>query len=192
MRKGRSMRTPVRGALAALLSLTALASCSSIAPGGQYAEASHDIGTPVTDQDLAAWNIDVAPDGRGLPAGSGDVATGAHLFAAKCAACHGAQGQGGLGDPLIGGQGTLASAKPKRTVGSYWPYATTLFDYIRRAMPYNAPESHSADEVYAVSAFLLNQNGIVPANTRLDAASLPRVVMPNHDGFVADPRPGRL
>jgi len=192
MRKGRSMRTPVRGALAALLSLTALASCSSIAPGGQYAEASHDIGTPVTDQDLAAWNIDVAPDGRGLPAGSGDVATGAHLFAAKCAACHGAQGQGGLGDPLIGGQGTLASAKPRRTVGSYWPYATTLFDYIRRAMPYNAPESLSADEVYAVSAFLLNQNGIVPANTRLDAASLPRVVMPNHDGFVADPRPGRL
>ncbi|MGA9917773.1 MAG: cytochrome c [Paraburkholderia sp.] len=192
MRKGRSMRTPVRVALAALLSLTALASCSSIAPGGQYAEASHDIGTPVTDQDLAAWNIDVAPDGRGLPAGSGDVATGAHLFAAKCAACHGAQGQGGLGDPLIGGQGTLASAKPKRTVGSYWPYATTLFDYIRRAMPYNAPESLSADEVYALSAFLLNQNGIVPANTRLDAASLPRVVMPNHDGFVVDPRPGRL
>jgi cytochrome c len=178
MRKGRSMRTPVRVALAALLSLTALASCSSIAPGGQYAEASHDIGTPVTDQDLAAWNI--------------DVATGAHLFAAKCAACHGAQGQGGLGDPLIGGQGTLASAKPKRTVGSYWPYATTLFDYIRRAMPYNAPESLSADEVYALSAFLLNQNGIVPANTRLDAASLPRVVMPNHDGFVVDPRPGRL
>jgi cytochrome c553 len=192
MRKGRSMRTPVRVALAALLSLTALASCSSIAPGGQYAEASHDIGTPVTDQDLAAWNIDVAPDGRGLPAGSGDVATGAHLFAAKCAACHGAQGQGGLGDPLIGGQGTLASAKPKRTVGSYWPYATTLFDYIRRAMPYNAPESLSADEVYALSAFLLNQNGIVPANTRFDAASLPRVVMPNHDGFVVDPRPGRL
>ena len=159
---------------------------------GSTLQASHDIGTPVTDQDLAAWNIDVAPDGRGLPAGSGDVATGAHLFAAKCAACHGAQGQGGLGDPLIGGQGTLASAKPKRTVGSYWPYATTLFDYIRRAMPYNAPESLSADEVYALSAFLLNQNGIVPANTRLDAASLPRVVMPNHDGFVVDPRPGRL
>jgi cytochrome c len=86
----------------------------------------------------------------------------------------------------------LTSTKPKRTVGSYWPYATTLFDYIRRAMPYNAPESLSADDVYAVSAFLLNQNGIVPANTRLDAASLPRVVMPNRDGFVADPRPGRL
>ena len=181
-----------RTALAVLLSLTALASCSSIAPGDQSARSIHDIGTPLTEQDLAAWNIDVAPDGRGLPAGSGDVATGAHIFAAKCAASHGEQGQGGLGDQLIGGQGTLTSAKPKRTVGSYWPYATTLFDYIRRAMPYNAPESLSADEVYALSAFLLNQNGIVPANTRLDAASLPRVAMPNRAGFVADPRPGQL
>ncbi|MFM0397508.1 c-type cytochrome [Paraburkholderia phytofirmans] len=182
----------VRVALTALLSLTALTSCSSVAPSARNAEANHDIGTPLTAQDLAAWNIDVAPDGRGLPAGSGDVATGAHIFAAKCAACHGARGQGGLGDQLIGGQGTLTSAKPKRTVGSYWPYATTLFDYIRRAMPYTAPESLSPDEVYALSAYLLNQNGIVPANTRLDAASLPRVVMPNRDGFVADPRPGRL
>jgi cytochrome c len=181
--------------LAACFSLMALASCSSIgadAPDIQNAAAGHGIGTPIDEPALAAWNIDIAPDGRGLPAGSGDVATGAHLFAAKCAACHGAQGQGGLGDPLVGGLGTLTSAKPKRTVGSYWPYATTLFDYIRRAMPYNAPESLSADEVYALSAFLLNQNGIVPANTRLDAATLPRVVMPNRDGFVADPRPGRL
>ncbi|MFM0224360.1 c-type cytochrome [Paraburkholderia dipogonis] len=187
-----SRRRPARAALAALVSLTTLASCSSMTPDARNAEASHDIGTPITAQDLAAWNIDVAPDGRGLPPGSGDVASGAHIFAAKCAACHGAQGQGGLGDQLIGGQGTLTSTKPKRTVGSYWPYATTLFDYIRRAMPYNAPESLTADEVYAVSAFLLNQNGIVPANTRLDAASLPRVVMPNRDGFVPDPRPGQL
>ncbi|MFM0731315.1 cytochrome c [Paraburkholderia sediminicola] len=189
---GRSIRTRARVALIALLSLAALASCSTIAPVGQHAEASHDIGTPLTEQDLAAWNIDVAPDGRGLPAGSGDVATGAHVFATKCAACHGAQDEGGLGDQLVGGQGTLTGAKPKRTVGSYWPYATTLFDYIRRAMPYNAPESLSADEVYAVSAFLLNRNGIVPANTTLDAASLPRVVMPNRGGFVVDPRPGQL
>jgi cytochrome c len=195
MRDAHSKRWRVRTALAAGLSICALASCSSIAPDAsnvQSAARGHGIGTPLTEQELAAWNIDIAPDGRGLPAGSGDVATGAHLFAAKCAACHGAQGQGGLGDPLIGGQGTLASAKPKRTVGSYWPYATTLFDYIRRAMPYNAPESLSADEVYALSAFLLNQNGIVAADTRLDAASLPRVVMPNRQGFVADPRPGRL
>ncbi|MFM0239268.1 c-type cytochrome [Paraburkholderia phytofirmans] len=192
MREALFRHKSTRAALAALLSLTALTSCSSVAPSARNAEANHGIGTPLTAQDLAAWNIDVAPDGRGLPAGSGDVATGAHIFAAKCVACHGAQGQGGLGDQLVGGQGTLTSAKPKRTVGSYWPYATTLFDYIRRAMPYTAPESLSADEVYALSAFLLNQNGIVPANTRLDAASLPRVVMPNRDGFVADPRPGRL
>ncbi|WP_454825514.1 c-type cytochrome [Paraburkholderia xenovorans] len=192
MRDGHRQPAPARMALAALLSLAALASCTSATPIVRKTSAAHDIGTPLTGEDLAAWNIDVAPDGRGLPAGSGDVATGAHIFAAKCAACHGAQGQGGLGDALVGGQGSLASTKPKRTVGSYWPYATTLFDYIRRAMPYNAPESLTADEVYAVSAFLLNQNGIVPANTRLDAASLPRVVMPNRGGFVADPRPGQL
>jgi S-disulfanyl-L-cysteine oxidoreductase SoxD len=159
---------------------------------GSFAYAAHDIGTPATAADIAAWNIDVAPDGRGLPAGSGDVAMGAQVFASKCAACHGAAGQGGLGDPLVGGRGTLTSAKPKRTVGSYWPYATTLFDYINRAMPYNAPKSLSADEVYAVCAFLLNQNGIVPGDARLDAQSLPKVKMPNRDGFVGDPRPGRL
>jgi cytochrome c len=156
------------------------------------AYAGYGVGTPLSDQDIAAWNIDVAPDGRGLPAGSGDVATGARVFAAQCAACHGAKGEGLLGDALVGGRGTLASAKPKRTVGSYWPYATTLFDYIRRAMPFTAPESLSADDVYAVCAFLLNQNGIVPPDTRLDARSLPAVKMPNRDGFVADPRPGRL
>lgn len=192
MRVRTGLRIRARVRLAASLALLALASCASITPDARNSTTTHDIGTPLTDSQLAAWNIDVAPDGRGLPAGSGDVATGARVFAAQCAACHGARGEGGLGDPLVGGHGTLASAKPKRSVGSYWPYATTLFDYIRRAMPYNAPESLSADEVYAVSAFLLNQNGIVPANTRLDAASLPRVVMPNRDGFVPDPRPGRL
>jgi cytochrome c len=100
-------------------------------------------------------------------------------------------GQGGVGDPLVGGAGTLASAKPVKTVGSYWPYATTLFDYIHRAMPYDHPESLSADEVYAVTAFVLNLNGIVPENARLDAHSLPKVRMPNRDGFVPDPRPAR-
>jgi S-disulfanyl-L-cysteine oxidoreductase SoxD len=150
------------------------------------------IGTPVNATDIAAWNIDVAPDGHGLPPGSGDVATGARIFATKCAACHGAKGEGVIGDRLTGGRGTLASANPVRTVGSYWPYATTLFDYIRRAMPYNAPQSLSADEVYALSAWILNQNGIVPEDTRLDAHSLAAIRMPNRDGFVGDPRPGRL
>ena len=182
--------------------------CASLAACSTSLTASHDaqrpalnadlrksadaIGTPVSDADIAAWNIDVAPDGQGLPPGSGDVAMGGKVFAAKCAACHGAKGEGLIGDQLIGGQGTLTSANPKRTVGSYWPYATTLFDYIRRAMPYNAPQSLSADEVYAVSAWILNQNGIVPDDVRLDAHSLASVRMPNRDGFVPDPRPGRL
>jgi S-disulfanyl-L-cysteine oxidoreductase SoxD len=178
------MRKPFM--LAAGAALVVGVACASLA------FAAHDIGTPMTAADIAAWNIDVAPDGRGLPPGSGDVAMGAQVFASKCAACHGAAGQGGLGDPLVGGRGTLTSAKPKRTVGSYWPYATTLFDYINRAMPYNAPKSLSADEVYAVCAFLLNQNGIVPGDARLDAQSLPKVKMPNRDGFVGDPRPGKL
>ncbi|WP_198665423.1 cytochrome c [Paraburkholderia kururiensis] len=179
-----------------------LMACSGSAPGLQASAprngdarlraAIDAIGTPVSASDVATWNIDVAPDGRGLPAGSGDVATGARIFAAKCAACHGAKGEGLIGDPLVGGQGTLTSASPKRTVGSYWPYATTLFDYVRRAMPYNAPQSLSADEVYAVSAWILNRNGIVPDDARLDAQSLAAVRMPNRDGFVPDPRPGRL
>ncbi|MDE1143715.1 MAG: cytochrome c [Paraburkholderia tropica] len=150
------------------------------------------IGTPLDASAIAAWDIDIAPDGRGLPPGSGDVQTGARVFAQKCAACHGAQGEGLIGDPLVGGSGTLRSTAPKRTVGSYWPYATTLFDYIRRAMPYNAPQSLSADEVYAVSAWILNRNGIVPDDARLDAHSLAAVRMPNRDGFVPDPRPGTL
>ncbi|WP_227246944.1 c-type cytochrome [Paraburkholderia caribensis] len=182
--------------------------CASLAACSTSLTASHDaqrpalnadlrksadaIGTPVSDADIAAWNIDVAPDGQGLPPGSGDVAMGGKVFAARCAACHGAKGEGLIGDQLIGGQGTLTSANPKRTVGSYWPYATTLFDYIRRAMPYNAPQSLSADEVYAVSAWILNQNGIVSDDARLDAHSLASVRMPNRDGFVPDPRPGRL
>ena len=202
MRERRSLQNPLRGtpaarvAVVAAVTLVALAGCSlgqrDNKPDARNAGAGHGVGTSLTEAAIAAWNIDVAPDGRGLPPGSGDVATGARVFALKCAACHGAHGEGGLGDALVGGKGTLSSAKPRRTVGSYWPYATTLFDYIRRAMPYNAPESLSADEVYALSAFLLNQNGIVPADARLDAASLPRVAMPNRDGFVPDPRPGRL
>jgi hypothetical protein len=156
-----------------------------------HAASPYGLGKPIDDARLSAWNIDVSPDGRGLPPGAGDVAHGRAVFAAKCAMCHGTAGQGGVGDPLAGGAGTLTTAKPVKTVGSYWPYATTLFDYIHRAMPYDHPESLSADEVYAVTAFVLNLNGIVPENARLDAHNLPRVSMPNHNGFVPDPRPGR-
>lgn len=178
---------PRRSICATALCVAALVAAPAFAGGYGYG-----IGTPVSEAALSAWNIDVAPDGHGLPAGSGDVAHGKDVFAAKCAMCHGAQGQGGVGDPLVGGRGTLAGAKPLKTIGSYWPYSTTLFDYIRRAMPYDAPQSLSADDIYALSAYLLYLNGVVPESTRLDAQSLPQVKMPNRDGFVPDPRPGQL
>jgi mono/diheme cytochrome c family protein len=138
---------------------------------------------------VRAWDIDVTPDGVGLPEGRGSVADGKRVYAQKCAACHGSDGQGGPMDRLAGGQGSLASPKPVKTIGSYWPYATTLFDYVRRAMPFNAPQTLSNDEVYAVTAYLLQLNGIVPADATLDAATLAAVRMPNRNGFVPDPRP---
>lgn len=146
-------------------------------------------GRPATPQILALWDIDVRADGQGLPAGHGSVRQGEALFGARCAACHGAQGEGASADRLVGGQGSLATGKPVRTVGSFWPHATTLFDYIRRAMPYDAPQSLSADETYALSAYILHLNGILPEGAELDAASLPKVRMPNRGGFTADIRP---
>jgi S-disulfanyl-L-cysteine oxidoreductase SoxD len=149
----------------------------------------YGIGRPATAAEIAGWNIDVDRDGRKLPSGSGSVAHGRDVFEAQCASCHGARGEGGIGDRLVGGQGTLASGNPVKTVGSFWPYAPTLFDYIRRAMPMNAPQSLSADDVYAVSAYILNLNGLVPVGATLDAASLAAIRMPNRDGFTSDPRP---
>src|SRR6202790_4081591 len=149
----------------------------------------YGIGRAATPAEIAGWNIDVDRDGNNLPPGSGTVSHGREVFDQQCAACHGAKGEGGIGDQLVGGQGTLATAKPVRTVGSYWPYAPTLFDYIRRAMPQNAPQSLSNEDVYAVSAFILNLNGLVAADAVLDAKALAAIKMPNRDAFVADPRP---
>ncbi|MEO8714593.1 MAG: cytochrome c [Acetobacteraceae bacterium] len=150
----------------------------------------HDtIGRPATAGEIAGWNIDVAPDGKNLPPGSATVAQGGEVFATQCAACHGAKGEGGMGDRLAGGMGSLASAKPIKTVGSYWPYATTLFDYIRRAMPQNAPQSLSNNDVYAVSGYVLFLNGLLAETATVDASTLLAVKMPNREGFVSDPRP---
>lgn len=149
----------------------------------------YGLGKPLSERELAAWNIDVDANGAGLPPGSGNVARGRSVYAQTCAACHGDKGQGTPADALVGGQGSLASAKPLKTIGSFWPYATTVFDFINRAMPYNAPKSLSADDVYAVTAYLLNLNGIVGADAVLDARTLPAVRMPNRDGFVTDTRP---
>lgn len=156
---------------------------------GQATQGRFGIGRAATDAEIAGWNIDVDRDGRKLPPGSGSVAHGRAVFEAQCASCHGALGEGGVGEILVGGRGTLASGKPIKTVGSFWPYAPTLFDYIRRAMPMNAPQSLSDDDVYAVSAYVLSLNGLVPDDATLDAKSLPAIAMPNRNGFVADPRP---
>src|ERR1700674_639062 len=153
------------------------------------AQSRYGIGRAATPAEIAGWNIDVDSHGDNLPAGSGSVRHGRKVFAQQCAACHGAKGEGGIGDQLVGGQGTLATAKPVRTVGSYWPYAPTLFDYIRRAMPQNAPQSLSNDDVYAVSAYILNLNGLLPADATLDARTLAAIKMPNRNMFVSDPRP---
>ena len=148
-----------------------------------------EIGTPPDPALLRAWDIDVAPDGSGLPPGRGSVAEGRKVYEEKCAVCHGAHGEGGPMDQLVGGFGSLSSAKPVKTVGSFWPYATTVFDYVRRAMPFNAPQTLSNDEVYAVTGYLLHLNGILGPDATLDAAALTAVRMPNRDGFANDPRP---
>lgn len=148
---------------------------------------SQELGRIPTAAEVRLWDIDVRPDGTGLPDGSGTVAHGKEVFGQYCAACHGPNGEGALFDRLVGGPGTLTSDKPIKTVGSFWPYATTLFDYIHRAMPYNAPGTLSVDDTYAVSAFILNLNGILPANGKLDRQSLPKAKMPNRNGFIPDP-----
>ncbi len=162
-----------------LLSAAALCFIASVC------EAQHpNLGRPLTPEEISKLDITVAPDGNGLPAGSGSVSAGAKVYADKCQSCHGAQGKGGPMDQLTGGVGTIASAKPVKTPISYWPSATTIFDYVRRAMPLQSPESLTDDEVYAVTAYLLSIDKIVPEDAVLDAKSLPQVKMPNRDGFV--------
>jgi mono/diheme cytochrome c family protein len=168
----------------AALATFALASVAQSQAQGHYA-----IGQAATPAEIAGWNIDVNGNGNNLPPGSGSVSRGHEIFDQQCAACHGARGEGGVGDRLVGGQGTLATPRPTRTVGSYWPYAPTLFDYIRRAMPQNAPESLSNEDTYAVSAYILNLNGLLPADATLDAKTLSAIKMPNRNMFTGDSRP---
>ena len=142
------------------------------------------LGRALTADEVSKLDITVAPNGAGLPAGSGSVSAGAVIFTQKCQGCHGAQGAGKPQDQLTGGVGSLASGKAVKTPVSYWPSATTIFDYVRRAMPYTAPQSLTNDEVYAVTAYLLSIDGVVQKDTVLDAKTLPAVKMPNRDGFV--------
>ena len=152
----------------------------------------YGFGQIATPEDIARVDIDAMPDGRGLPPGEGTYEDGKQVYAAKCAACHGADLQGVKGTggaALIGGRGTIASGKPKKTVESYWPYATTFFDYTKRAMPFQAPGSLSDDEIYAVTAYVLAEGNLIDKGDVMNATTLPKVMMPNRDGFISDPRP---
>ena len=168
-----------RRALAALAALTALA----VAPPPAAQAAAFGFGKPATPAEISGWDIDVRPDGRGLPPGRGSVADGQHLYDAKCASCHGTFGESNAYLQLAGGVGSLRGAEPVRTTGSKLEYATTLLDYIRRAMPLTAPQSLTNDEVYALTAYVLNLNDIVGPDVTLDARSLAALRMPNRDGF---------
>jgi cytochrome c len=150
----------------------------------------YGVGEALEPEEIAAVDISVLPNGAGLPEGKGTAREGAKIYAKHCAACHGDHGEG-RGDfvALVGGRGSLSTDNPVLTVGSYWPTATTLFDYIRRAMPYNTPGLLTPSEVYSVSAWILEKNEILPPGTVLDQRRLPNVRMPNADGFIPDPRP---
>jgi S-disulfanyl-L-cysteine oxidoreductase SoxD len=161
----------------------AVAGCASAA-GTRGAMEGPSLGREATPAQIAGWDISVGPDGIGLPSGRGTPATDATVYEQKCLICHGAKGAGQPNDRLVGGQGTLASKAPVRTIGSYWPYATTVFDYVRRAMPYIQPHSLSNDQVYAVTAYLLHLNGIIGERDEMNAQTLPAVKMPNVGNFV--------
>jgi mono/diheme cytochrome c family protein len=150
------------------------------------------IGRNATRDEVAAWDIDVRPDGKGLPMGQGDVENGKLIYAKKCAACHGINGKESPGVKLLGTVlvgDTSAKSRPK-TIGNYWPYATTLFDYVRRAMPYNQPGSLTDNEVYSITAYLLNANKIIKADAIVNAENLPKIMMPAKKLFIMDDRRG--
>jgi mono/diheme cytochrome c family protein len=149
----------------------------------------YGVGRTPTDAEIKAWDVTIPPDGKGLPPGNGTAAIGQGIYAERCASCHGERGEDGKYVPLVGGRGTLNTDKPVKTIGSYWPYATTLWSYINRTQPFDEPGSLTHEQVYAVTAYLLHLNGIIGESDVMDARTLPAVQMPNRAGFVPDPRP---
>ena len=149
----------------------------------------YGVGRTPTADEVRQWAISVGPDGKGLPEGRGSAAEARDMYANRCARCHGPRGEGAESVAIVGGQGTLRSPKPLKTVGSFWPYAPTLFDYLNRAMPFDKPGTLGANQAYALTAYVLFLNGIVQEGDVMDARTLPKVRMPNRDGFVKDPRP---
>jgi cytochrome c len=161
---------------------------SGVPPSGAQLP-TYGVGRAPTADEVEAWDLTIPPDGQGLPPGSGTAVQGEAVYAARCAACHGERGQNPKYDALVGGRGTLNTDKPVKTVGSFWPYATTLWSHINRSQPFDEPGSLTHDQVYAVAAYLLFLNGIIGEGDVLDARTLPAVRMPNRDGFVPDRRP---
>ncbi|MFN2275466.1 MAG: c-type cytochrome [Anaerolineales bacterium] len=169
----------------AVVLTAALAAMPAVAKVGEYG-----IGKPATPEEIAGWDIDIRPDGKGLPPGSGSVEDGEMLYEEKCASCHGSFGEGvGRYPVLAGGEGTLTDERPDRTIGSYWPYASTVWDYIHRAMPFPQPQSLTDDEVYAITAYVLNLNDLVDDDFVLTQDNFASIEMPNKDGFFFDDRP---
>jgi S-disulfanyl-L-cysteine oxidoreductase SoxD len=142
-----------------------------------------NLGKPITPAEFAAWDINVLPDGTGLPPGSGTPAQGARVYAAKCSACHGENGKGAANAALVGGT-PIKDMESVKTIANFWPFATTVFDYIRRTMPWRQPRSLTNDEVYAVTAYIFSLNKLIGENDTMNAQTLPKVKMPNRDGFM--------
>lgn len=189
----------------AIVAVTLFVSCKPAANGAAGARgtvhkadalpARLEVGRVATPAEVAAWDVDVNAKGEGLPPGKGDATAGAVVYAAKCASCHGAKGEGIAPNPRLVGReprdfSFATTPTAVKTVGNYWPYATTLYDYIRRAMPQTAPGSMTADETYAVIAWILAENEVITRDKVMDATSLPAVVMPSRDRFVRDDRTG--
>ena len=167
----------------------AVAVLTGLLAGAAAQSPTYKVGRTPTADEVKALSITIFPDGTGLPDGSGTAAEGKEVYARRCSECHGTTGQGGESSALVGGQGSLATAKPLKTVGSYWPYATTLWDYVNRTMPFHNPGILTDDQVYAVVAYVLHLNEIVAENEEMNRRTLPGVRMPNRDGFVNDDRP---
>ena len=154
-------------------------------PALSFAEKPLGLGKILDKHTLSGWDIDISPTGEGLPFGSGNSVQGAQIYVNKCQACHGENGTGGAANKLSGGTGSLNSSSPLKSIGSFWPYATTVFDYIRRAMPLNAPQSLSSDEVYALTAYVLSINGIIDKSIIISSQNLATIKMPNAKGFTS-------
>lgn len=171
----------MRSALA--VAAIVLASSVALAQGQVGAQNTPNLGQPISEAEIAAWDLSILPDGTGLPPGSGTPEQGAKVFAVKCALCHGPEAKGGRNAALVGGA-PLTGIDSTKTIANFWPYATTLFDFTRRAMPWQAPRTLTDDEVYALTAYILSLNRIIGPGDAMNAQTLPKVRMPNRDGFI--------